>query len=61
MAGGVYLAMGLLFSVFFLWKGIEKVDAHTEGAGLVFKLLFFPGMCVFWPLFLKRWFKAKKS
>lgn len=61
LVGGIYLAMGLIFSLFFLWKGVEKVDENTQGAGLFFKLLLLPGMCAFWPLFLKKWIQTNKA
>lgn len=56
----VYLLLGLLFSIFFLWKGLAKVDPATKGSGLFFKLLIFPGMCAFWVFFLLKWLKVNK-
>jgi len=55
---GIYLLLGAIFSIFFLWKGIGKVDAGTNGSGLVFKLMLFPAMTVFWVIFLRKWLKA---
>ena len=57
---GIYLLLGALFSIFFLWKGIEKVDAGTKESGLFFKLLLFPAMTVFWVIFLKKWLKSNQ-
>lgn len=56
---GIYLALGVVFSILFLWKGITKVDAATEGSGLFFKVLLFPAMTVFWIFFLRKWLKTK--
>lgn len=55
----VYLVLGLIFSIFFLWRGINKVDEGAEGSSFVFKLLIIPGMLVFWTFFLYKWIKSK--
>ena len=56
---GIYLALGVLFSVVFMWKGLEKVDESAKGSGWFFKVLIFPGMVAFWVLFLNKWLKIK--
>lgn len=56
---GSYLALGVLFSVVFMWKGLEKVDESAKGSGWFFKVLIFPGMVAFWVLFLNKWLKIK--
>ena len=57
----IYLVLGIIFSILFLWKGVSKVDPGTIGSGFFFKVLTFPGMCFFWILFLKKWIKSSKS
>ncbi|MBO6547179.1 MAG: hypothetical protein JJ963_12320 [Balneolaceae bacterium] len=54
----VYIVIGILFSVVFLWKGLTKVDHGVEGGGKFFKVLIFPGLVTFWPLFLVKWRKT---
>lgn len=54
-----YLLIGLLFSIFFLWKGISKVDANATGISISLKLLLLPGIIVFWIVFLIKWLKVK--
>ena len=49
---GIYLLLGLLFSLFFLWKGAAKIDAGAEGGSIGFKLLILPATVVFWPFLL---------
>lgn len=56
---GSYLALGVLFSVVFMWKGLEKVDESAKGSSWFFKVLIFPGMVAFWVLFLNKWLKIK--
>ena len=58
---GLYLLFGLLFSLIFLWRGLQKVDEATSEAGFWFKLLIFPGMCALWPVFLKKWIQASRT
>ena len=58
---GLYFMLGAVFSVAFLLRGIGKVDEAGSGASVWFKLLIFPGLCVFWFVFLVRWIKLHKS
>ncbi|MEM9686936.1 MAG: hypothetical protein AAF934_08450 [Bacteroidota bacterium] len=53
-----YSIAGVLFSLLFLWKGLTKTDPATKGSGVVFKLLIFPGLIIFWPLFIRKWIKT---
>ena len=57
IALGLYLGIGFLFAIAFLWKGLAKVDEAAHGAGLLFNLLIFPGTIAFWPVLLKKWMK----
>ena len=52
---GIYLALGLLFSIFFVSRGVNKLDEGAHGAGIGFRLIILPGCMVFWPLLLKKW------
>ncbi|MEM1120855.1 MAG: hypothetical protein AAGJ18_10435 [Bacteroidota bacterium] len=58
---GLYLLLGFVFSLLFLWKGLEKVDEGAKGTSRFFKLLLVPGLCVFWVLFLKKWWRTTKK
>jgi hypothetical protein len=53
-----YAALGLLFALVFLVRGLELVDAAAHGTGPGFRLLLIPGVVAFWPLLLQRWCKA---
>ncbi len=53
-----YLILGIVFSIFFYRKGIEKVDEVTIGSTRGFKLIVFPGVVVFWPFLLYKWMKT---
>ncbi len=55
---GIYVIVGAIFSILFLWKGIVRVDKDAEGTGILFRLILVPGLLVFWPLFLIKWYKS---
>ena len=55
---GVYLLIGILFTIVFLFKGINVVDPGVEGSSRFFKLLLVPGLMVFWVYFLSKWIKS---
>ncbi|MBP7586864.1 MAG: hypothetical protein KBA72_02860 [Thermoanaerobaculia bacterium] len=52
---GAYAALGLLFAVAFLARGIARLDPGAHGSGWGFRLIVLPGVVAFWPLLLRRW------
>ena len=59
LALAIYLLAGVLFAIFFLTKGIEKIDTAAHGSGWGFRLIILPGTIVLWPVLLNKWIKAK--
>jgi hypothetical protein len=57
----VYLALGVLFLIPFLIKGITKVDEGADGSTIGFKIIIIPGVIVFWPALLSKWTKANRK
>lgn len=53
-----YALVGGVFSLLFVVRGVQKVDSQARNSGLMFRLLIFPGVAAFWPLFLRRWTRA---
>jgi len=51
----LYLLLGLVFAIAFLWKGAGKLDDKTKGTSWGFKALIFPGSIALWPVLLKKW------
>ncbi|MEP5611946.1 MAG: hypothetical protein ABJP45_06835 [Cyclobacteriaceae bacterium] len=49
---GIYLMLGLLFSIYFLAKGAAKFDEDTKGSPWHFKLIIFPGIVLLWSILL---------
>ena len=55
---GLYFLLGILFSLAFLWKGIDKVDEGAVGTSRWFKFIIWPGIVAFWPALLSKWIKS---
>ena len=51
----LYVSLGFLFALAFVWRGVQKVDQQAAGTGFAFRCLILPGSVGFWPLFLRRW------
>lgn len=58
---GVYLLIGFIFSIAFLFKGLVKVDPVAKGSNFFFKLLLIPGICFFWIILLPKWLKSNRT
>ena len=52
---GVYLAVGIVFAVPFLVKGVGKIDPVAAEGTVGFKLIIVPGVMALWPLLARRW------
>ncbi len=61
LLGLVYLLAGFVFAIFFLAKGITKIDPAVHGSGRGFRLIIIPGTIALWPLLLNKWTKVKTS
>lgn len=51
----IYAAAGLVFAVFFLWRGVARLDSAAAGSPLGFRLIILPGVVALWPLLAWRW------
>lgn len=56
----VYLAIGVLFALWFVAFGITKLDDSAKGTSAAFRLLIFFGAIPFWILLAWRLFKGEK-
>jgi len=54
LAGG-YLAVGLVFGVAFVTRGVGRIDAGAHDASIGFRLIALPGVVALWPLLARRW------
>ncbi len=57
----VYIACGLAFAPFFVWRGIGRIDPAARSAGLGFRLIILPGVAALWPVLLPRWLAGRHS
>jgi len=60
LAVEVYLALGLLFSIPFVLKGVTVIDPDgAEGTKWGFRVIIIPGTIIFWPVLLRKWVHVK--
>ena len=57
---GVYLAIGLVCGLLFVFWGAARIDHAAEGAGLFFHLIILPGVAGLWPLMVIRLLSMRK-
>jgi len=58
---GLYAALGLLFAVPFVARGIDRVDPAAAGASWGFRLVVLPGVVALWPLLARRWLTGGRA
>jgi hypothetical protein len=56
-----YALAGVVFAVAFLPRAIVNMDAGLRGAPVAVRLLIFPGVVAFWPLFAWRWMTGRTA
>ena len=54
----IYFGIGLIFALFFAFKGAGKIDPTAKAGTIGFRLLIIPGTMAFWPLLAKRWWQG---
>lgn len=57
----LYFALGWIFGLLFIFKGVQVIDSAAQGAKWRFRLFILPGVAAFWPLLLKRWLGGTKE
>lgn len=55
---GVYLAVGVVFAVPFVWRGVARIDPCAAAGSIGFRLLILPGVTALWPLLAFRWWRG---
>jgi hypothetical protein len=61
LGASFYAAIGGVLGMFFVWRGIERVDPAAHGAPWSFRLLVLPGAMALWPLLTVRWIRALQA
>ena len=50
----VYLLLGLVFGLWFVFGPLKRLDPSASESGIGFRLLILPGVSVLWPFLLRR-------
>lgn len=58
---GIYLLLGFLYYLAFIFKWAAQLDENTKGSGIGFKLLILPGTLALWPVLYWKWKKRNKA
>ncbi len=59
-SAGIYLLNGVLFALWFVFRGAAKIDDSAKDAGFGFRAIIFFGAAAFWVLFAYRLFICEK-
>lgn len=51
----LYFAIGFVFGIFFVIRGLAIVDPDASDAGWGLRLLLFPGSVAFWFILWRKW------
>ena len=57
----IYLVIGFLYYVAFIFKWAAQLDENAKGASVGFKLLLLPGTLVLWPVLFLKWKNRNKK
>jgi hypothetical protein len=49
-----YLAVGLLFALYFIFVRLPQIDANAKQTSIRFKLMILPGCILLWPLLINK-------
>lgn len=52
--GAAYVAIGVVFALWFAASGVDRFDGAARGAGITFRALIFPGAAALWPVLLMK-------
>ena len=58
---GVYFAIGLLFGLYFIFKGATKIDPLMHDTKMKVRFLLFPGVIATWPFLIAKLIKSKTA
>ena len=54
----IYALVGIGFSLYFVTRGVARVDPTAYGAPVGFRVLIFPGSAALWPVLLAKTLRA---
>jgi hypothetical protein len=56
-----YLGLGLIFGLWFVFKGAEQIDENMHGATWPTRLLLLPASIALWVVLLKKYLKHQRN
>jgi len=56
-----YLAMGFLFAIVFVSRGVDKIDPAAKQSSRGFRVIIFPGVMALWPILARRWIRGVRT
>ncbi len=54
-----YLVIGLIFGLWFVFKGVQKVDAGMKDIKWILRFMILPGTIALWPIMLKKYLTSQ--
>ena len=57
----IYISLGFLFGLYFIFIGATKIDPLLAHSKKGVRILLFPGLIVTWPLFIKKAVSSKTN
>jgi hypothetical protein len=54
-----YIAVGILFSIFFAVSGVARLDSAAIGSPITFRILTIPAATALWPLLLTKMLRKR--
>ena len=58
---GIYFTVGIIFGLYFLFKGAVKIDPLMQDTKKKVRILLLPGVIATWPFLIGRLFKSKTA
>lgn len=55
----LYAGAGLVFALFFVTRGVGRVDPVARESTWGFRLIIVPGVVALWPLLARRWLRGQ--
>jgi len=53
-----YLIVGFIIGLWFIFKGVQKVDHGMKEVKWILRLMILPGTMILWPVMLQKYFKS---
>ncbi|MEL6428551.1 MAG: hypothetical protein AAFZ87_15910 [Planctomycetota bacterium] len=55
LAAAIYVALGALFALAFVLRGVQRIDPDAAEGSWGFRVLILPGAALLWPYLALRW------